>query len=719
MQLPPYQYVPFDGSRNEIRVLDLLPGQLADPLEVAISTVTLRENSTTPYEALSYPWGSKDDPLFPIILRSGFGFGQLVIRKNLYTILKSLRSPVGSRILWTDAICIDQKNKEEKAEQVLKMHQVYSLAARVVIWLDSGSLNTHALVEEAFDILSGIREGLDLDWKTGSIRPRSTVTDGLACLERRLNMTKSRWDAVSQLMNVEWFNRLWTVQEARLASPSSICFCGTKTILWQDLMDSLLILRLHPCPTTVRDRARYLTNIFNPATQWSLLKLCELTSRQGCEDRRDHVYALLGMLPAEQAWLPLRVDYSLTLNEVFIKLAETFIAGNWLKFLSLCRPVAAEQRPRPSWAPNPLLPRDAEEFYLPGCGVPTRGETIVTDGKVLRAAAVECGVVSAIIASFGTSMGMGEVISGIIRVLSDEAFTDNYVSGCSVIEALCGTILAKDYSTLIEPPDPQIPSLPSSIDILRTVWQYRHMEERNIVISRQLQQMPDASSFLLGFAHVCKGRALVRTSNGYLGLAPSLVETGDMIYNILGHQIPLLLRYAGETKFHIVGDCFAYGLMNAEALLGPFPPSVEKIVHPSGDRTKRRTYRDKATGNVTLVDPRVISQGIFHGFDEGGVPHLVTREDLKAIGTNVQVKHIVWRYRYHDYIYIPQLIRLSKRRTWVTSSLNTSIIFGGERSRGMKVRWTFTMIALIVSTQSRFRCYKALRFVLAAQPSLL
>ncbi|KFA51931.1 hypothetical protein S40293_07050 [Stachybotrys chartarum IBT 40293] len=639
--LPPYSYVPLDASRNEIRIFELLPGKLIDPIEVAIATVTLREGFTTPYEALSYPWGSKYDPHFEITVRSGFGVGRLMIRQNLWVFLKSLRSPAASRILWTDAICIDQTNDNEKKKQVLQMHRVYSLAKRVIIWLESGSAEMNALVQEAMDILLAHRERVDIDWKSGSIRPRSSVIDGSACVQSQMNLTSDQWVAVNQLMNVEWFNRLWTVQEARLANPLSICLCGTKTILWRHLMDSLLLLRLQPCPMAIRERARYLTDIFNPETQWSLMKLCELTSRQGCSQPQDHVYALLGMLPAEQAWLPLEPDYGLDLDQVFVKLAETFIAGNWFEFFSLCRPVTADHGLRPSWAPNPMLPRNTEEFYVPGCGVPTMGEVSVIAGKVLRVAAVECGVVSTILASFETPMGTPEAIRDIVCILSDEAFVDNYVSGCSVIEALCGTILAKDFSILIEPPDPQIPSLSSSIDVLRTIWRYGHKERGDSLLYQELQKISASSSFLLGFSHACKGRALVRTSSGYLGLAPSLVQTGDILYNILGHPIPLLLRAARDDKLQIVGDCFAYGLMNAEALLGPFPLSMEKIVHPLGDRAQRRTYRHKASGDVTLVDPRVISRGIFREFRNFAVPHVVTCEDLQAIGVDIQFKEII------------------------------------------------------------------------------
>ncbi|KAH7317039.1 heterokaryon incompatibility protein-domain-containing protein [Stachybotrys elegans] len=645
----PYPYDPIDASRGQIRLFEILPGNSTDPINVVMSTVTLWVGSTTPYEALSYPWGPKD-LLFPITLRSGYGIGQVLIRRNLWTILRTLRSTADSRIFWTDAICIDQANEKEIAEHVLEMHRVYALADRVIIWLDSGSANMNSLVQQAMDTLLSIQQHVEVDWKTGSTTPRPSNEFSAGDVSHGAapsggidlgSITQSQWLAIDRLMNVEWFNRLWTVQEARLASPRSICLCGAKTVLWRHLLNALLILRLQPCPPAVRMRAKYLTDIFNPNTQWSLLKLCEFTSRQGCEDPRDHVYALLGMLPAEQAWLPLKVDKGITLDEVFVRLAETFIKGNWLEFLSLCRPVTTVRSLRPSWAPNPLLPRDTEEFYLPGCGVPTRGEATVIDGKILQIAVVQCGVVSSVIYRSETPMALPEAIKGIISMLYDEVFDDNYVSGCSAIEALCGTMLAKDFSTLIEPPDPQLPPLSSCVDILRIIWEYRDRENRDVLLSQALQQMLDSTNFLLGFSYACKGRAVVRMSNGYLGIAPSAVRVGDILYNVLGHDAPLLLRPAEDDKLQVVGDCFAYGLMNSEALLGPFPSHMEKVVHPSGDRTQRRTYRDKNSGEVTLVDPRVISYGIFHRLHHIGVPDLVTREELQSIGVDVQFRYLI------------------------------------------------------------------------------
>jgi hypothetical protein len=39
------------------------------------------------------------------------------------------------RILWVDAVCIDQQNDDEKAHQVASMASIYARANRVIVWL--------------------------------------------------------------------------------------------------------------------------------------------------------------------------------------------------------------------------------------------------------------------------------------------------------------------------------------------------------------------------------------------------------------------------------------------------------------------------------------------------------------------------------------------------------------------------------------------------------
>jgi hypothetical protein len=62
------------------------------------------------------------------------------IRLELARALRRLRFPNSTRILWIDAICINQDDKEERSYQVPLMGSIYSLARRVVVWLGPGDL---------------------------------------------------------------------------------------------------------------------------------------------------------------------------------------------------------------------------------------------------------------------------------------------------------------------------------------------------------------------------------------------------------------------------------------------------------------------------------------------------------------------------------------------------------------------------------------------------
>lgn len=85
---------------------------------------------TNRYEALSYAWGSSETPckIFVNGLPVRIGY-------NLYMALRHLRSRHRRKLLWVDALCINQGDDAEKAKQVAQMASIYRRAWRVVIWL--------------------------------------------------------------------------------------------------------------------------------------------------------------------------------------------------------------------------------------------------------------------------------------------------------------------------------------------------------------------------------------------------------------------------------------------------------------------------------------------------------------------------------------------------------------------------------------------------------
>jgi hypothetical protein len=88
------------------------------------------------YEAISYAWGTEHatEPItvtedIQDITSSG---KTLLVRRNVVDMLQHLRSDA-KRLLWIDALCINQSNISEKETQVQLMGDTYSQAHRVLI----------------------------------------------------------------------------------------------------------------------------------------------------------------------------------------------------------------------------------------------------------------------------------------------------------------------------------------------------------------------------------------------------------------------------------------------------------------------------------------------------------------------------------------------------------------------------------------------------------
>lgn len=69
------------------------------------------------------------------------------ITDSVKDILLELRSSETERVLWIDAMCINQKDIDERNRQVWLMGQVYSKAKAVIIWLGPQSEDSDLAME--------------------------------------------------------------------------------------------------------------------------------------------------------------------------------------------------------------------------------------------------------------------------------------------------------------------------------------------------------------------------------------------------------------------------------------------------------------------------------------------------------------------------------------------------------------------------------------------
>lgn len=105
---------------------------------VEITLVEARLAEGPRYEALSYTWAMEDGDV-SLSSQIRCNGGRIWVTKTCELALRYLRKSDSSRVLWVDAICINQKDADERGHQVGIMRDVYSKAAEVVVWLGETS----------------------------------------------------------------------------------------------------------------------------------------------------------------------------------------------------------------------------------------------------------------------------------------------------------------------------------------------------------------------------------------------------------------------------------------------------------------------------------------------------------------------------------------------------------------------------------------------------
>lgn len=133
------------------------------------------------------------------------------------------------KLIWVDAICINQNDVEEKSAQVSMMDVIYSRATVVIAWLGPEDHHTAA----------GYRAHSTLTRYTNQFRESRIEpfngTDEPNYTEARMPLiTPEEWEGLASIYQRQWFRRSWIVQEAVL--PKEVAaYCGPHLFDIQDL----------------------------------------------------------------------------------------------------------------------------------------------------------------------------------------------------------------------------------------------------------------------------------------------------------------------------------------------------------------------------------------------------------------------------------------------------------------------------------------------------
>ena len=270
-----------------------------------------------PYNTVSYCWGDQNTRTTIHIMDFEL---EVVITVNGRDVLQNLQHSTEPRVVWIDAVCINQSDPVEKAIQIGIMGHLYFRAESCIAFVGISD----ATANHVFSRFSALKPGLD---------SKST--------KRRL---------VTQFMLRPWFSRLWVVQEA-LLSEKIILQCQRQTMdfgEFSNIHDDVFrytepaaALPSKPDCTIIELRRWYVqqeqpgtretklerlkqsTYPFNPHDLPSvgsldyetLFDVMYATQKYGCSDQRDRLFGILSLFdgPAPK---PLEADYTVGVRNI-------------------------------------------------------------------------------------------------------------------------------------------------------------------------------------------------------------------------------------------------------------------------------------------------------------------------------------------------------------------------------------------------------------------
>ena len=308
-----YVHWPLEEER-QFRLLELHPGNPGDAIKTTLVTRHVRDKPS--YEAVSYCWGPAPHR-DAIILVDGYDHK---VGKSLYNALNSFRRPQSVRVLWVDALCINQEDVEEKMHQVRMIGEIYTNAASVLVYLGQPTEQTETDMHNLQSFLEPYTQREDAPWFHIPIPE----------LER----------SISRILTRVWFERMWTVQEAVLAR-HIVLQCGPYRIQWTTDLRTLrsLVFRvksaivsplynLHkrhaeeldwtPLLYMLEYQMRQAARREHVVLQRNLLDVAFDFRHRHCMDPRDRYYAILAIIENERGGsFGFHADYTMSAEEVY------------------------------------------------------------------------------------------------------------------------------------------------------------------------------------------------------------------------------------------------------------------------------------------------------------------------------------------------------------------------------------------------------------------
>jgi hypothetical protein len=345
---------------DTIRLLEIQPGRQPEALRCRLVEFSL---STDPvYSAISYEWGISN--VYVTISLNNKPFG---IRPNLWAFLMHIRDPELTKVVWVDAVCINQNDMTERGAQVAMMGEIYNRAQSVLIWLGARESRIRSSLmainelfrEQGLDfatvLVCGLVQHDELGNVVGRVGAEGVLANACKAGQAQRAVVVDLCSTILEICERSYWSRTWIIQEVALARDKTV-YCGSSALPWSifrnfcelaanfalhygneiegtfDLKQGVPQLKsgaevgwdfdaeqvISRCSLLIHTRAM----IFNSRAESDLLDLLESIMESACSDPRDKVYALLN-LSSNRSILPLP-DYNKSSADLLFDVASCY-----------------------------------------------------------------------------------------------------------------------------------------------------------------------------------------------------------------------------------------------------------------------------------------------------------------------------------------------------------------------------------------------------------
>lgn len=591
------------------------------------------------YEALSYTWGSLNRSA-AIAVYGGLTStakpkpSLLRVGANLSEALQYLRLRDEARVIWIDALCINQEDLQEREHQVQRMADIYNRACKVIAWLGPD----HDDAGKALQGLKYLGEQVEVINKVGFAPSPGASEPTWYDPQKLIPFDDSFWAAVITLSQRPWFSRLWVIQEIYMGGLKSVLKCGQYEIPWSLFRHAVRCLAVKGPEFLARRHMVRLDKMCSIVPgQTILFTLATLGFHHHCSDPRDIIYGILSLAPPElQA--ALCVDYSSNTQLVYRQFFATYSSlqhrSDLLTFTGW--PVAETgitSQPWPSWVPDWRAPirllhgvlfgaasasgHSCSEMVLEA-GPPNsmRIKGVMLDDTISTVMVQDIGNLTEVLEKFRTMAGEKPYRNAI-----PETEKCHIELLYKYIDAIHQGLTA---DRLVDPP----------------AWVQTRKQLRRDVYQNQdfsLASPESHPSWWLSYKSFIDywwpGTKLFLTDRGSPGVCNWEVQSGmivifntfllrdserpkktdrnlpgEALFVPLGCVSPIAIRPTGnkENTFRVAGPVHLDGVMDGEALLGRLPDHWCVQYDISDESVKDKVvYKNLETGTVATTDPRL------------------------------------------------------------------------------------------------------------------